>query len=90
MDIVEVLKSLEEPMRLRIIYLLRGDTLCVCALEKVMNILPKSWTRFHIAGQIGKSGNDTGNWAETAPITSRRAKKHYLIPSDSDCLKYEP
>ena len=48
MDIVEVLKSLGEPMRLRIINLLREDTLCVCDLEKVMNITQSNASR-HLA-----------------------------------------
>jgi ArsR family transcriptional regulator len=48
MDIVEVLKSLGEPMRIRIINLLREDTLCVCDLEKVMNITQSNASR-HLA-----------------------------------------
>jgi ArsR family transcriptional regulator len=48
MDIVEVLKSLGEPLRLRIMNLLRVDTLCVCDLEKILNVSQSNVSR-HLA-----------------------------------------
>ena len=45
MRLVEVLKALGEPMRLRIMNLLAVDMLCVCDLETVLNLTQSNASR---------------------------------------------
>lgn len=45
MGLVDVLKALGEPMRLRIMNLLAADTLCVCDLETVLNLTQSNASR---------------------------------------------
>jgi len=45
MDIVEVLKALADETRIRILYLLHKETLCVCELEEILKISQSNASR---------------------------------------------
>jgi len=45
MDVVEILKALGDETRLRILYLLNKETLCVCDLEAVLNLSQSNASR---------------------------------------------
>lgn len=45
MDIVEVLKALADETRIRILYLLSQETLCVCELEEILKISQSNASR---------------------------------------------
>lgn len=48
MDILAVLKALSDETRIRIVNVLRKDVLCVCDLEKILNINQSNASR-HLA-----------------------------------------
>jgi len=48
MDLPELLKSLADPNRLRVLNLLEGRTLCVCDLEEVLGLNQSNLSR-HLA-----------------------------------------
>ena len=48
MDILAVLKALSDETRIRIVNVLRKDVLCVCDLEKILNISQSNASR-HLA-----------------------------------------
>jgi len=45
MDIVEVLKALADETRMRILYLLYKETLCICELEEIVKISQSNASR---------------------------------------------
>ncbi len=48
MDILDVLKAIGDETRIRIVNVLRKDVLCVCDLEKILNISQSNASR-HLA-----------------------------------------